>query len=177
MRVALRDFIDDPEASPIDTPSGKIEIRSDAFAETGFSAVPECRITLPDAAHPLRLITPHSKYRINSQNSNLSWTEAFETQTLEMNRRDAEARGVNQDELVRVFSEEGEMEIKVNLSDDIIRGTVSLLQGAWTIRDSNGVEKGGAANILTSTTPTLPSQGSRTHSVFVQVEKFDASRM
>jgi len=65
------------------------------------------------------------------------------------------------------------MDIEVNLSDDIIRGTVSLLQGAWTVMDENGVEKGGAANMLTSTIPTMPCQGARTHSIFVRVEKSD----
>jgi len=58
------------------------------------------------------------------------------------------------------------MEIEAFLTEDIIPGCVSLIQGAWSVRDSQDIEKGGAANILTSTIPTLPSQGSRTHSVF-----------
>ena len=171
MRVAFNKFIKDPEANPLNTPSGKIEIRSDAFAETGFSPIPECRITQPNAVYPLRLISPHAKSRINSQNSNLSWTQAFDPQTLNMHRLDGETRGIKQGEIVKVHSPEGEMEIEVNLTDDIIQGTVWLLQGAWTKRNGIGVEIGGAANILTSTTPTLPCKGSRTHSVFVQVSK------
>jgi anaerobic dimethyl sulfoxide reductase subunit A len=88
-----------------------------------------------------------------------------------MHRLDGKARGIKQGGTVRVHSPEGEMEIKVNLTEDIIQGTVWMLQGAWTKRNDRGVEIGGAANILTSTTPTLPCKGARTHSVFVQVSK------
>jgi anaerobic dimethyl sulfoxide reductase subunit A len=171
MRVALDSFIKDPDAHSLNTPSGKIEIRSDAFAETGFSPVPECRIAQPDADYPLRLISPHAKTRINSQNANLSWTCALDPQTLHMHRLDGEARDIKQGEIVKVFSADGEMEIEVNLTEDVIQGTVWLLQGAWTDRNNSGVEIRGAANILTSTTPTLPCKGSRTHSVFVQITK------
>jgi anaerobic selenocysteine-containing dehydrogenase len=86
-----------------------------------------------------------------------------------MNVLDARGRGIQSGDVVRVLSREGEMEIEAFLTEDIIPGCVSLIQGAWSVRDSQGVEKGGAANILTSTHPTLPSQGSRTHSVFVEV--------
>jgi len=65
------------------------------------------------------------------------------------------------------------MRIQIRLTDDIIKGTICLPQGqgAWTIIDEHGIEIGGATNALTSTIPTLPSQGARTHTVFVQLEK------
>jgi anaerobic selenocysteine-containing dehydrogenase len=171
MRVALNDFIKDPLAHPLDTPSGKIEIRSAAFGKTGFSSIPECRITRPPAGYPFRMVTPHARFRVNSQNSNLPWIEPFKAKTLHMHYLDGQKMGIRQDDRVRVSSPEGKMEISVNLCDDIIQGTVSLLQGSWTTMDENGIEKGGAANMLTSTTPTLPCQGSRTHSVFIALEK------
>lgn len=90
-----------------------------------------------------------------------------------MNRLDGEKRNILQGDMVRVLSREGEMKIEVNLTDDIIQGTVCLLQGSWTVMDESGVEMGGAANMLTSTTPTMPCQGARTHSIFVRVEKSD----
>jgi len=173
MRVGLSDFVNDPLKNPLNTPSGKIEIRSEAYTETGFSPIPECRITAPPSDYPFRLITPHARFRVNSQNSNLPWIKPFKAHMLHMNLLDGDELGINQGDPVRVSSPEGEMDIEVNLSDDIIRGTVSLLQGAWTVMDENGVEKGGAANMLTSTIPTMPCQGARTHSIFVRVEKSD----
>jgi anaerobic dimethyl sulfoxide reductase subunit A len=171
MRVALKEFIDDPLANPLNTPSGKIEIRSEEFSRTGFSPVPECRISTPLPEYPLRLITPHSKYQVNSQNANLSWKNALEAPVLEMNLHDAKTRGLCQGDRVRIASPVGAMEIGIRLTRDIIPGIVCLHQGAWTARDARGVETGCCANMLTSTIPTLPSQGSRTHTVFVQVEK------
>jgi anaerobic dimethyl sulfoxide reductase subunit A len=171
MRVGLSDFISDPKKHPLATPSGKIEIRSAAYAQTGFSPIPECRISLPPPEFPLRMVTPHSKYRINSQNSNLPWIDAFEPKVLVINREDGEDRGLRSGDSVRVFNSVGEMRIQVRLTSDIIKGTICLPQGAWTVMDDHGIEIGGATNALTSTTPTLPSQGSRTHSVFVQLEK------
>ena len=88
-----------------------------------------------------------------------------------MNRIDGKEREIRSGDAVRVFSVEGEMAISVRLTEDIIQGTVCLPQGAWSVLNENGIETGGSANILTATQPTLPSQGSRTHSVFVQVEK------
>jgi len=171
MRVGLSDFISDPENHPLETPSGKVEIRSAAYAQTEFSPVPECRISFPPPEFPLRMITPHSKYRINSQNSNLPWMDALEPKVLVVNCKDGKGRGLRSGDTVRVFNSIGEMRIQVRLTDGIIEGTICLPQGAWTVMDEHGIEIGGATNALTSTTPTLPSQGSRTHTVFVQLEK------
>jgi anaerobic selenocysteine-containing dehydrogenase len=117
------------------------------------------------------MVTPHAGSRVNSQNSNLSWTRPFKLNLLEMNRNDGKPRGLRTGDRARVFSPSGEMVIEVKLTEDILQGTVSLHQGAWTEKDSSGIETGASANILTSTVPTRPSNGSRTHSVFVQIEK------
>jgi len=172
MRVGLSDFIADPVRNPLPTPSGRIEIRSEAYSTTGFSPIPEIRITGPESDYPFRLITPHARFRVNSQNTNLSWTQPFNSHLLEMNRRDGKKRNISQGQRVKVVSPQGEMIIAVNLTEDMIPGTVCLLQGSWTRMDQNGREIGSAANALTSTTPTLPCRGSRTHSVFVRIEKY-----
>ncbi|MBW2370562.1 MAG: molybdopterin-dependent oxidoreductase [Deltaproteobacteria bacterium] len=46
-----------------------------------------------------------------------------------------------------------------------------VLQGVWPCFDEDGIETAGAVNVLSSTEPTLPSQGSRTHSIQVEVTK------
>ena len=94
-RVGLSEFIADPQSSPLETPSGLIEVSSSAYAKTGFPAVPQCRIYQPQSGYPLRLITPHSRYRVNSQNSNIDWFRRLEQQQLWINPQDAEARGMH----------------------------------------------------------------------------------
>ncbi len=44
LRVGLSDFVADPQEHPLNTPSGRVEISSRAYAETGFSPIPKCRI-------------------------------------------------------------------------------------------------------------------------------------
>jgi anaerobic selenocysteine-containing dehydrogenase len=61
------------------------------------------------------------------------------------------------------------MKIPVLITEDIMPGVVCLLQGFWPSLDERGIDRAGAANILTSTVPTKPSMGSRTHSVLVEV--------
>jgi anaerobic dimethyl sulfoxide reductase subunit A len=169
MRVGLHRFIADPDRNPLATPSGRIEIRCAALAGTASSSLPQCRIADPVPGFPLRMVTPHSKVRVNSQNVNLPWADRLARQALVMHALDGRDRGIRTGDVVRVVSPQGEMQIEARLTEDIIRGCVSVLQGAWSVRDSQGVETGGAANSLTSTEPTLPSQGSRTHSVSVEV--------
>jgi anaerobic dimethyl sulfoxide reductase subunit A len=171
MRVALSDFVAAPEANPLNTPSGLVQISSDPYAETGFSRVPECRVLETSEEYPLRLVTPKSKYRVHSQNDNIPWFKGRERHALWINPSDAERRGIGDGEMVYVSSPEGVMQIAVQVTEDIMPRVVSLLEGAWATFDAKGVETSGSVNVLTSTVPTMPSHGSRTHSVNVQVSK------
>jgi len=84
---------------------------------------------------------------------------------------DAASRGIEDDDEVYVSSPQGLMRIVSHVTEDIMPGVVSLLSGVWAVFDSEGIETAGSVNVLTSTVPTMPSHGSRTHSVFVQVKK------
>jgi anaerobic dimethyl sulfoxide reductase subunit A len=171
MRVALSEFVTDPVANPLNTPSGLVQISSEAYAETGFSSVPECRILETDEDYPLRLVTPKSRYRVHSQNDNIPWFRELERHALWISPSDAARRGIGGGEIVYVSSPEGVMRVPAQVTEDIMAGVVSLLEGAWATFDSEGVETSGSVNVLTSTVPTMPSHGSRTHSVNVQVSK------
>jgi anaerobic dimethyl sulfoxide reductase subunit A len=170
MRIGLSDFIADPVKNPLETPSGKIELASENYAKTGFAAAPTYRGMADDEQYPLRLVTPHSLHRINSSYSNVQWFRDREPHALWMNPADAKKRGIRKTDKVLVRSPRGKMKISVLLTEDIMPGVVCLLQGIWPSLDGNGLDHTGATNILTSTEPTKPSMGSRTHSVLVEVE-------
>jgi anaerobic dimethyl sulfoxide reductase subunit A len=169
LRVGLSDFVADPENHPLNTPSGRVEISSTAYAETGYSPIPECRILETTDRYPLRLVTPHPRFRIHSQYNNIPWFKEREKQALWIHPHDAAERGIENEQEVCVTSPEGRMRIIACVTDDIMPGVVSLLEGAWPSFGPDGTDTAGAANVLTSTVPTLPSHGSRTHSVLVQV--------
>jgi hypothetical protein len=50
-----------------------------------------------------------------------------------------------------------------------MEGVVSLLAGTEPSYDAAGCDTAGAANVLTSAAPTLPSRGARLHSTLVEV--------
>jgi len=168
-RVGLSDFVADPQAHPLDTPSGRVEISSTAYAETGYSPIPECRILQTTDRYPLRLVTPHPKFRIHSQYDNIPWFKKREKQALWIHPHDAAERGIENDQQVCVTSPEGRLRIIARVTEDIMPGVVCLLEGVWPSFEPDGADTAGSVNVLTSTVPTLPSYGSRTHSVLVQV--------
>jgi len=171
MRVALSDFVADPEANPLNTPSGLVQISSEPYAETGFPAFPTWRGLETEEAYPLRLVSPKSRYRVHSQNDNIPWFKEREKHGLWINPPDAASRGIKSGDEVYVSSPQGRTTVAAIVTEDIMPGVVSLLEGVWVTFDSEGVETSGSVNVLTSTVPTMPSHGSRTHSVNVQVRK------
>jgi anaerobic dimethyl sulfoxide reductase subunit A len=56
-----------------------------------------------------------------------------------------------------------------HVTEDVMPGVVCLLEGAWPSFEPDGTDRAGSPNVLTSTVPTKPSHGSRTHSVLVEV--------
>jgi anaerobic selenocysteine-containing dehydrogenase len=120
----------------------------------------------------LRLVTPHPRFRIHSQYDNIPWFKERERQALWIHPHDAAERGIENEQEVCVTSPEGRMRIIACVTEGIMLGVVCLLEGAWPSFEPDGADTAGAANVLTSTVPTLPSHGSRTHSVLVQVTQF-----
>ena len=120
---------------------------------------------------PLLLVTPHARYRINSQFANEPWFAAREPQVLWVHPTDAAARGLAEARDAEIRSPDGTVRAPVHVTEAIMPGVVCLNAGAWPAIGQGAGAGGtaGAANWLTSTEPTTPSQGSRTHSVAVQV--------
>jgi anaerobic dimethyl sulfoxide reductase subunit A len=168
-RVGLTDFAADPKGHPLNTPSGKIQFDFSGYGATGFSPSPACRILETSKEFPLRLITPHARYRTHSQNHNIPWFRKRQDYRLWMHPQDARTRGISDGQKVLVKSDRGRMRIEVRVTEDIMAGVVSAHQGVWPEFAEDGTETAGSVNILTPTEPTEPSQGSRTHSVLVEV--------
>ncbi len=168
-RIGLSAFFSDPAENPLSTPSGKIEISSATYAKTGFPAIPKPRVFRPTETYPLRLITPHALFRINSTNWNIEELGKREKQELWIHPEDAASAQIVDGGMVVVQSEQGIMTVPVKVTQDIIPGVVSLLQGAWYTESQDDTDLSGSVNVLTSAIPTLPSESSRTHSVSVKV--------
>ena len=175
-RVGLSRFIADPQSFPLQTESGKIEVACPAYERAGGTRIPTYRDISETAA--LRLVTPHDRMRNNSQFDNVEAFAKLIDNTVWIHPDDAAIRKIaNGDEVVLAPADDdirsagnGSLSTArafARVTTDIMPGVLSWNQGAWLNRAPDGSLSN--PNALTSTEPTMPSLGSRTHSVRVTV--------
>ena len=176
--VAFQEQIRD--GVPFSTPSGKIEIYSNALAELHDPLIPPVPKWIDDGLeapghrlsvdHPLQLITPKAKDRINSTLFNTPVGRSSD-QSLWINPMDATSRSIGEDTVVEVWNERGRCRVKAHVTDAIKRGVVSLEEGTWFTPDAAGIDIAGSANVLTSDTPTPYVRATTQHTSLVQVQQ------
>jgi anaerobic selenocysteine-containing dehydrogenase len=84
--------------------------------------------------YPLALISPASDRTISSTLGELARPDA----KLTMHPDDARARGLEENDLVRIFNQLGEVHCAVTVNQSIRPGTVSLPKGLWRRSTRNG---------------------------------------
>jgi len=177
--VALQKQIRDPAKNRFPTPSGKIEIYSQQWADLNHPELPpipkyietwEGRNDPLAKKYPLQLITTHFKRRANNQYDNIPWLKELEPQTVLIHSTDARTRGIRDGEIVRVFNDRGKIMIPAKITERIMPGVVDVPQGAWFDPDEEGVDRGGCANVLTKDAYS-PGGSFPYNTSLVQVEK------
>ena len=169
-RVGLADFAADPAHHPLDTPSGLVEIASESYRRsTGGPLIPTWQAPPVDERYPLSLITPKSPHRTHSQGSSIPALRAKAPHGLEIHPSDAAARGITAGSMLRVVNAQGTACLPAILNPDLTPGVVCLLEGIWGDLDEHGVDRGGAANLFTSTLGTAAGTASIMHAVGVEV--------
>ncbi|WP_395541451.1 molybdopterin-dependent oxidoreductase [Neotabrizicola sp. sgz301269] len=181
-------FRADPTASPLPTPSGRIEIHSTRVASFGYDDCPGHPTWLPPkewlgdtGAYPLHLISNQPRTRLHSQYDLSGPSLAAKhlgREVMRMHPADAAARGIGDGEVVRVFNNRGACLAAVALSDDLMQGVVQLPTGAWFDPEEGDapqpLERHGNPNVLTGDRGTSRlAQGPSAQSCLVQVERFD----
>jgi anaerobic selenocysteine-containing dehydrogenase len=109
------------------TPSGKIELASSYLEQKYGARLPSYR-TL-ESSYPLVLISPASDQRITSTFGGTRTSD--DVPPLEIHPDDARPRGLRDGQPVRVWNDLGEVRLPVRITDDVPRGVVSSLKGAW----------------------------------------------
>ena len=179
--VAFADFRADPEAHPLATITGKVEIYSPAVAALNkpeeMPAIPKYIPEWEGVSDPLRetyplmLMTTHYVARAHSTFDNVEMLQEAHPQSLWINCLDAQARGIKNGDMVRVFNDRGEVHLPAYVTTRIVPGTTNMPQGAWYTPDAQGIDKRGCGNVLTSHRPTPYAGGPAFHTNLVQVEK------
>lgn len=184
--VAQQKFIADPEANPLPTPSGKIEIYSSrlvALEQKRLVHDPDCSIApIPvyDPAfngfedcteeYPLLLSDYHPVSAVNSSLQNLDILREGYHETLWINPVDAESRGIESGDTVLVANDIGRLLIEAKVTPRVIPGTVTMPQG-MLFDDSrgDGIDAGGCVNTIATSRATLISRNNPSHSNICQV--------
>lgn len=179
--VAGAAFREDPEANPLPTETGKIEIFSPFLHSLdypeGMPAIPKYIPEWEGVEDPLRerypllMSTNHAVQRSHSTFYNVDILREAHNQTVMINSKDAEERGIKNGDMVRVFNDRGTIEIEARVTPRIRPGIIVVWQGAWHKPDKNGIDKGGCPNTLTRYYPTPFAKGNPQHTNLVQVEK------
>ena len=186
--VMLSAFRDDPEASPLKTPSGKIEIFSEVIAGFEYDDCPGHPFWMEPAEwlggknpeHPLHLVSNQPKAKLHSHLDHGSQSRAAKINGREpvmLHPQDAQDRGIADSNLVRVFNLRGACLCSAVINDQIRPGVIQISTGAWF--DPGQTDRGsflckhGNPNVLTLDKGTSRlGQGPIAHSCLVEVEKY-----
>lgn len=185
----LEEFRADPGGNKLKTPSGRIEIFSSSVAGFGYEDCPGHPTWLePDewlgsaktARFPLHLISNQPVSRLHSQYDSGSHSRSFKVndrEVIRLNPGDAQARGIVDNAIVRVFNDRGSCLAAAALSDALRPGVVQLSTGAWLDPVDPAVDgsmdKHGNPNVLTRDRGTSRlAQGPSAQSCLVEVELF-----
>lgn len=185
-RHFLSAFRADPDAAPLKTPSGRIEIYSETIAGFGYDGIPghpvwrapyEWLGAYAADSYPLHLISNQPAARLHSQLDSGAGSRATKIagrEPMRMNPADAATRGIADGQVVRVFNARGACLAGVRLDDGVMPGVVQLATGAWydpeAPEQSESLDRHGNPNVLTADRGTSPlSQGPSAHTCLVQV--------
>jgi anaerobic selenocysteine-containing dehydrogenase len=160
------------------TPSGKCEFYSERLKLEGLDPLPdylppyESADGSPELAarYPLAMISPPARNFLNSSFVNIESLRAAEREPhLDIHPVDAEARGVADGALVRIFNDRGSMQARARVTDRAREGVVVGLSIWWKKLSPDGCN----ANQVTSQALTDLGGSATFYDCLVEVEQLD----
>ncbi|KQL20748.1 molybdopterin-dependent oxidoreductase [Cytobacillus solani] len=181
--IAYKDFIDDPEANPVSSESGKFEIYCKAINELSKTAyseiapIPKYEVkvhgyeaTFEDweskkkGKYPYQMINPHYLRRSHSTLDNVPQLREAWPNPVYISRKDADEKGIKDGDSVLLSNEYAKSLRPAAVVETIMPGVIGLPHGAWVdIDEKTGIDRGGADNLFVPHIPKgLGSSGFNT---------------
>ncbi|MFQ3582415.1 MAG: molybdopterin oxidoreductase family protein [Chloracidobacterium sp.] len=160
------------------TPSGKCEFYSESLSRQGLDPLPtylpprENRLSNPERAaiYPLALISPPAHNFLNSTFVNQDSLRRVEKEPIvELHPTDALPRGILDGQMVRVFNDRGEFQVRARLSERIRPG-VAYAPGIWWAKFS---PDGRNVNAVTGQALTDLGAGATFYDALVDIEPLE----
>ncbi|WP_394140227.1 molybdopterin-containing oxidoreductase family protein [Cytobacillus oceanisediminis] len=121
------------------TPSGKIELYSQRMMDAGYPPLPTYIPLEEEGVFPFLFVPAPNHNFLNSTFSNNEKHVKLEKEPrLHINKKDADAAGIIDGEMVRVWNERGECELKAAVGKLVLPG-VLVTQGLWA--DASGTNQ------------------------------------
>lgn len=188
--VMLEGFRADPDAHPLPSPSGKIEIFSEVVHGFEYDDCPGHPAWLEPVEwlgsgtarrYPLHMISNQPRTRLHGQLDNGSVSRADKINGREpvwIHPFNAAERGLVDGDVVRVFNERGALLAGVKVTSDVRQDVIQLATGAWYDPEDpsveNSLDKHGNPNVLTIDQGTSQlGQGPIAHSALVEIELYE----
>jgi biotin/methionine sulfoxide reductase len=186
-QVAFAGFRADPDAHPLTTPTGKIEIFSatiDSFQYPDCPGHPVWRepdewLGAPAARRfPLQLVANQPRSRLHSQLDVGAHSQSVKIagrEPVRMHPADAASRGLRDGDIVRIFNDRGACLAGLAVDDALRPGVAQLSTGAWYDPDPADPTfcRHGNPNVLTADRPSSTlSQGCAGQLTLVEIEPY-----
>lgn len=196
--ISFKEFRDDPDANPLETASGKMEIycqaKGDYFAMLhGDIERFEEMSPLPKylnqhegyadsftdwenkvhGSYPFQLTHVHYLRRAHSDMDNLPWLREAMTNPVFINKEDAAAKGIVDGDVILVKNDNGQFIRPASVTRTVMSGVIAIPHGAAArIDKATGIDIGGADNILTSSGKETSILASGWNGTLVDYEKY-----
>ena len=156
------------------TATGKCEFFSDSLAKQGWDGLPDhlenYELLGSSAAFPLAMISPPARNFLNSTFVNVTSLRDIEAEpVLEIHAEDAQHRGIDSGDVVKIFNQRGSYQCKAVISKRARPGVVNGLGIWWRKLGLNGTN----VNEVTSQKLTDIGQGPVFYDCLVEVKLCD----
>ena len=185
----VRAFRRNPEAAPLPTPSGKVEIASATIASFDYADCPGHPIWLAPregagspamACFPLQLIANQPATRLHSQLDFGATSLASKIngrEPVRIHPQDAASRGITDGDVVRLYNARGACLAGAVLSEALRPGVVQLSTGAWYDPEDSAADRPlcvhGNPNVLTRDAGTSRlAQGCTGQLCLIEIERY-----
>jgi anaerobic selenocysteine-containing dehydrogenase len=152
------------------TPSGKIEIASDRFAEAGVSRAPSARSEDRPASGHVRVLSPASLWLMNSSYGNDDRIRKFlGEQNVSVNPVDVERNGLHDGDYVELVNDAGRLgPLKLIATEAVPAGAVVVPKGRWPSLEG---DTGANVNVLNDGRKSDLGASTSVHSIQAILQK------
>lgn len=148
------------------TPSGRVELASEAAEGDGHGLLPRPHADERPAPGRLRLLSPASPWALNTSFSNdPKVIRRGGPLTLGLGAEDAAALGLSEGDLARVSSDAGSLVVPVHITDTLPAGVAFMPKGRWPKLERDGAN----VNALTLARPSDMGASTTVHGLEVSV--------